>query len=895
MTLINELQSITDSTLVLASTERVARHLKIQASLLQSLSGKRSWFAKGTISTVSSWIETTWLDQMPDEQLLYPVQELAIVKNVADKSGLLPPTLISSTSTARRITKAYSLTHKYQLPADPASFLFKREYEVFSKWREQITTACETDRCVFRAELPERLLHLIEQGTITIPDRIVIVGMLDINPAETKLFDALANKGAEVVHYSTVDELAVPKLVRAETQSQEFSCVAQWANSMLLPYTDTPLAAPSIAILVPEMRTYQGPLIEALALTVSPGSLLPAKEGSECREPWDVSSGATLGARPMIRAAMDILSITESKADTETFSRVLRSRWVGGSETESNNRALMDIWLRENLGLSMTGRDFLRALQKNRHLQVPDFEARFAAVLDAHANADDSMFPSEWAEFFEESLRTMGWPETRELSSANFQTLNAWQEALTLFRTLDMQLGGCKYERAFMWLREIVDTRQFQPRISHVAPISIMGYEDAIGLTFDHVWILGASANVLPLPAEPNPFLPVELQISAGIPEASSELSLARAQKVVGALKGISQNITVSCPMHDDKGGGVGASELFGTWPQSQESVLDKGAFVSAQINQLDRGDFAEESVPPVTDEELSNLKGGVKVFKDYAMSPFLSFACNRLGAYQFPAPIVGLDPRIQGTAIHRVLELFWSDVRTSAALKSMDDDQLMQKVEDKVEDTGEQLLNRLAWRYGSRLIGLEKKRLHALVMDWLAFEKARQYEFEVVGLEEHHDITVGRVPLSITIDRRDLVIISDTDRRNLVTDYKSGMSTKLTGLNSGSLTEPQLPIYATQLGNHSGTAEPIDGVALAQVHSANISSHVRSNFAAGLVDRKPRRGDVSSSEDWEAQCQAWDQALQEMSVGFMSGVAILNDADKALPMGYEHLGPLTR
>jgi hypothetical protein len=51
----------------------------------------------------------------------------------------------------------------------------------------------------------------------------------------------------------------------------------------------------------------------------------------------------------------------------------------------------------------------------------------------------------------------------------------------------------------------------------------------------------------------------------------------------------------------------------------------------------------------------------------------------------------------------------------------------------------------------------------------------------------------------------------------------------------------------------------------------------------------------VASPTEWADQCWAWDQALQEMSAGFMDGVATLNDADKALPMGYEYVAPLTR
>lgn len=122
MSTLLELQSITDKTLILASTERVARHLKLQASLLQSLAGNRTWFAKGQIKTVTAWIESAWLDLMPDEQLLFPVQELAVVKGIADRSSLLPDNLISSMSTARRVNQAHAQVLKYQIPLDRERF-----------------------------------------------------------------------------------------------------------------------------------------------------------------------------------------------------------------------------------------------------------------------------------------------------------------------------------------------------------------------------------------------------------------------------------------------------------------------------------------------------------------------------------------------------------------------------------------------------------------------------------------------------------------------------------------------------------------------------------------------------------------------------------------------------
>jgi probable DNA repair protein len=895
MSTLLELQNITDKTLILASTERVARHLKLQASLLQSLAGNRTWFAKGQIKTVTAWIESAWLDLMPDEQLLFPVQELAVVKGIADRSSLLPDNLISSMSTARRVNQAHAQVLKYQIPLDRERFAFKQEYEVFWSWQTSIAEESASNGYVFRAELPKRLLAAIEAGKVDIPERVVIIGILNMNPAEKAVFAAMEARGATVVELAEPEQKAVPKLVRVNDQADEFSRVAAWVNSLLQPHVDEPHAAPTIAIVVPDMRVYQAPLEQALTLTVSPASLMPAQGGTETREPWDISSGASLGGRPMIRAAMDILSITSRKADSEAFSRVLRSRWVGGCELESGVRATLDIWMRENAGLSMTGKDFRRALTKNSKTFCPDFTRRFDAMLDAQEAITKPLYPSEWVEFYDQALKIMGWPETRELSSANFQTLNAWAEALALFRTLDYQLGPCDYERAYSWLREVVETRQFQPRISHVAPVSILGYEEAIGLTFDNVWVLGASSSVLPLPAEPNPFLPLDLQVAAGIPEASSELSLVKAQKLVGALLGTSQEVIVSCPSHDAKGSALSASELFGSWPSLDSVTGDRGAFVNAQINKLDRSQYAEETVPPMSEEEIAVLKGGVSIFKNYAESPFFAFACNRLGATPFPTPIIGLDPRIQGTMMHAVEELFWKSVKTSVALKAMDPETLRETVKAKVAEASENLLNKLIWRYGVRLIKLEQARLVELAMDWLAFEAARVYEFEVLAVEEKHSVNVYGVPLSITLDRRERITVSETSKFINLIDYKSSASLAMSSLNADKLTEPQLPIYATQIDPEQFNEETIDGVTLAQVNSAKIGAHVRSAFGASLIEHKPRKGDVATPADWQAQKDAWDMALQVMAEGFLGGTAFVEDVNMKLPMGYEHLGPLMR
>nr|WP_192963272.1 PD-(D/E)XK nuclease family protein [Pseudomonas fluorescens]CEK42057.1 RecB family exonuclease [Pseudomonas fluorescens SBW25] len=892
MSLIAHLQSLTDDTLVLAATERVSRHIKMQSALLQSVAGKRTWFAKGKIRTVTQWLEEVWHDQLPNEQLLYPVQELAVVKSVADRSGLLPENLISSTSTARRIAQAYSTFIKFKLPDDPDRFRFKREYEVFWQWRALIKEDCRQSGCYFRADLPRLVLQIIKAGAIKPPRKIVLVGVLYMNPSEREVIDLLKSMGSDVVELDVAAEAVKPKLRRAVTQSDEFEHVAEWVNNALKPYIDTPHAAPAIAILVPDIEVYQAPLVEALSMTVSPASLLPAVDGAEVREPWDISSGATLGARPIIRAAMGILSITNRSADADVFSRVLRSHWVGGHAVEGAQRALADVWMRENNGLNMGGKDYLRALGACK-TRCNIFTENLRRTLARQEEDGGSRYPSEWAEFFKESLSKMGWPEAETLSSANYQTLDAWEEALKVFRSLDYQLGPCPYERAYMWMREIVDTRQFQPRLSHVAPVAIMTYGDAVGLTFDHVWMLGATNKTLPLPADPNPFLPVDLLSDAGVPEATSDGQLAKAQRLVQALMTTSTDITVSSFEHDDRGSNIGASELFGSWPAPARCSAIWTGFKGNEVGHLNRDAYEEETVPAVDDEERKNLKGGVSVFQNYANEPFFAFACNRLGAREFPVPVIGFDPRIQGTMLHLCLELFWKEVKTQKSLKVMPAEQLDMTLFAAIEKASINLLYKLEWRYGRRMIKLEQARLKSLLLTWMEVEKARIQPFEVIGFERRTEVNVFGVELTVTLDRIDKIEVAENEFRTMLFDYKSGAKFTYTKLNASKLTEPQLPIYATQVEPKELAVPSIDGISLAQVNAKKMHIHTRSSFTSKLLGGAAGKNDVCMPGEWSEQMQAWNDTLEDMASGFLAGVGTLSSFDKALPMGYEHLEPL--
>ena len=71
-------------------------------------------------------------------------------------------------------------------------------------------------------------------------------------------------------------------------------------------------------------------------------------------------------------------------------------------------------------------------------------------------------------------LRALGWPGDRPSSSEEHQAIEAWNEALSTFATLDTVLPELDYERALRELRRLAEGTTFQPE-DEGAPVQIMG------------------------------------------------------------------------------------------------------------------------------------------------------------------------------------------------------------------------------------------------------------------------------------------------------------------------------------------------------------------------------------------------------------------------------------
>lgn len=886
MDILNLIRTVGEDGVIICGSERLARDLRMRLVLARSAAGVVQRFGL-TVTTWNRWLEERWSLLFEGPQLLHPVQELALFKQVIDRSGTAEH-MISTMSAARLTRQARRLVRLYGLSQDPAHYGYTDDTQAFHGWMEGVEAEKVVGGWVADSDLADRVAQAYRESVLPLPSGLAFVGFLELLNQQSVFCDALRALGVPV-HIEPLpasDRPIVPMVAR--TRRDECALVAGRVADLLSPFRHDPEGAPRIGILVPDFTPYRAPLHQALVERVSPAEVVPAGLMATTRGgiPWDFAGGVVLGDFDLVSLAMDLLRLGGEGSDLAAVSRILLSPRLASSADDRTSRAGADLAVREMAATSV-GLSRLAALCERR---APRFSAQvttLAALRDERGAAGDAEHrPSEWASIFDGELHAMGWPTAAELTSVDYQVVQAWEESLAVFSSMDRLLGSMKRSRAFMWLREIVATKQFQPRRDWVTPIQIMTYRDALGLDFDYVFAMGLDSTSLPQAATPNPFVPRHLQEQARIEASNPEVALEYARAMMAYLRASSRELTASyASMGDDalpRSPCALVPELFGAEAQTAPaSSLMELYEVGVHEDHVTPED---DVFPPMAEAEAAGIKGGVAIFGNMALSPWLAQARHRLGLREFPQATVGIDHRAQGEFVHAVLERFWLSVKTSDRLLSMSDADRQAELEQHIETIFQEEKVLPSWRFGSRLLAVERIRVISLLQEWLQIEAARLESFEVVAVEREAEASVGGIPLKVKVDRIDRVA-TDRGPKYLLGDYKSKTKVDPREWNTGSLTEPQLPIYSAVVGANGLGIPDVNGIAFAHVTPIDPTYHVRTDWTLKLVERRVTGGEWEATPAaWEAQQQAWATRLEEIAVQFKSGVGIHDfglDADR--------------
>ena len=254
---------------------------------------------------------------------------------------------------------------------------------------------------------------------------------------------------------------------------------------------------------------------------------------------------------------------------------------------------------------------------------------------------------------------------------------------------------------------------------------------------------------------------------------------------------------------------------------------------------------------------------GGAEILKLQAACGFRAFAERRLGAAELREIELGMDAAERGSIVHRVLEYFWKNTGSQAALKAMTQTERATMLAQSIEHGLRRAAAASVSEWEQAYIDLQRDRLWALLNPWLDLELRREPFTVKFSEEESQDVSIGPLRLNVRVDRIDV-----TDAGEIIVDYKTG-GAKAAQWQGERPDEPQLPLYAV-LANAAEPETPLTDVAFAQIRAGREMAF--ESFLTKITSEKQagKRPGLS----FEEQLVKWRKVLEDLARQFYRGEA---------------------
>lgn len=843
---------------VVTPNHRLALVLQREFGERQVLQGKVLW-ESADILPWSGFLDRAgedarYSDVTPLPLVLSQAQSLALWENLLRAS----PTggaLLAVADAARLAHEAWQLTRTWRLEPGLRGTMQNEDGKAFQDWAPRYERTLQRDGLMDAAELADRVLPLMSAGRIRGPRMLVAYGFDSFTPQQSDFLAGLQQAGSEVLLAGPL--LHAGRVLRqpCPDAEQEIRLAAAWARTRL------ESGHKRIGIVVPDLAARRAAVVRLFGAAMAPDYALP--DAPVRVLPFNLSLGVSLADYPLINNAVLLLELAGREIEFERASRVLRSPFIAGAETERSGRALLDTELRGRSEPSVT-LERLQSLAGRYGTDCPQLVRLLAEYAGFRkSRLFGTQAPSQWARAFSEALGVAGFPGERALDSVEYQTLKRWHDVVAGFAALDRVAPRMVYAEALSRLRRMAADTLFQPESPDV-PIQILGVLETSGMTFDCLWVMGLGDEHWPPPPRPNPFLPLAVQRAAGLPQCSPADALAVACSITGRWCASAGEVVLSHPQQEGDRE-LRPSALIARVAEARPEITAYPDYRGAIHALRDIERLTDDLAPQIADGRVAG--GGTGLLKDQAACPFRAGARHRLHADTPKVPHSGLDALERGTLVHNVLARVWAQLRTSDALQALGRDELDVLLNDAADVAMERIRRERPTALSGRFADIEKRRLTGLARAWLEEDRSRG-TFTVLAVEDKRGITIGGLQLNTRLDRVD----ETADGRRIVIDYKTGKA------NAGDMLgerpeEPQLPLYLL-------TAEPdAAAVAFAQVRIGRMA-YVGLARDGDLLPRIKAHADAKYSEQypqWQDLVTAWRTDLERIALQFAAGVSIVD------------------
>lgn len=830
---------------------------------------KESVWRSPRVMAIDIWLRELWeslasqgLEPFSQLQLMHSSEESLCWISIVEQSLARIP-LLNPDETAALLSHSYQLTRQWLTEdgdlAALANYRAIPDIAAFLDWQSMYESQSRDTGLLGLTDAVRQLIKGLEKGALPIAGPVVLVNFFQSPPLYDKLFNLLGQH-CDVKQISCNTDKTPAVVLRHEyvNLDGEIDACARWAMKLIAVSADA-----HIGVVCGSDAAMVSKINQTFAARSAASKIFQPRAARHLNQQ---GSSPAFAEHPLLHTLLQLLTLNFESQDSRVVSQLLQSSSLIGFEAEREARIQLDLQLRDSVAPQVSVSELLWQMgNKAKPWHCPMLLTALLEFRTLGRSANKPQRAAFWADLFAKQLHILGWPG-EVLSSEEAQIEAQWLETLQQFADADVVLGAMPLATAFARLRShcqnTVQTQQFDPRCQ----LSLYRPDEAAGMAFTHLWILGMDDRSWPAAANPTPFLPYSLQKDFAIPGSSSQLQLERSTQLLGLLgKSCSGELIFShhCLEDDRK---LRPSSLIGKIPVTESTVqtrfpVNEHARVLQQADALEL--VADCSFVPLLASETP--KGGSSILSKQSSCPFRAFASHRLNVTALAEFTPGLSPIARGSAVHKALEFFWRSTPSLAALQALDESQTKSAISAAAKVAVEYLSAHYKEVMTPHFKQLELQRIEQLLDNFMR-EEMRRSAFEIVATEQRFNWQTQNLVLSLSVDRID----KQADGSLALIDYKSGKASYTYNWLDERPQDLQLPFYHHVVAQQ--LKEPISSVLIAHVNIANTGF-------SGVTEQQDFHPDLTrfsaaknQTLSWPELQARWADTVKHMAAEFTQG-----------------------
>ena len=331
--------ALTEGATLLTATRRLARALRQVHAARQREAGWRCWETP-VILPWDAWLDELTRDCLPAARLPTPAQEQWLweraLRDSGDDDGLL-----QVRPTAAKAREAWNLLHAWRLPPDALRGQATKETETWLRWAGHYRRLCAQHGWIDAARLPIEVARALTEDHVA-GQTLLLCGFDELTPQRQAFLQRWRDLGgtSRALEAESDRPISVRSRRAYADSHAEIRAAANWAREAL---EKNPEAR--VGLVVPAVGELRAELWRVFSETFHPSSLLPPFPEPPLRA-FNLSLGESLSAQPLVRAALDVLSLLRGAAEFAVWSALLRSPYLGEADSECDARARLEVKLR---------------------------------------------------------------------------------------------------------------------------------------------------------------------------------------------------------------------------------------------------------------------------------------------------------------------------------------------------------------------------------------------------------------------------------------------------------------------------------------------------------------------------------------------------------------------